>query len=397
MIPQDEALLRAEELAQMEINDMIARAKTKRWNIVAKNLHKILKKDFKYSARSCQKRFIALMNDMATIPPEIDDDPGKRQEEKAARTLAKLHDRHLQEVTEKQQKEQKRLSADQERLRKALEKKERADRCARAAEEKARAAMQQAAIRDEKAKQLEADRARKEAQIQVLRQVRDVPTPSPRKPLEKPHPSTGPSTPTAPTFTPTPSTTGTSTGKAKRTPAADLDDPRARLTTTQLVALCTLRGIPKSGTKPAVVKRLAVNDMNMGMDALKALLHSKQIPTNGTVEELAKRLAQTDAQASAWGKKHLEAMDTFWDRSSSSSATAEARSNKRVASPEPNGSNPKRVRSGGLIDATGVAEKATEGSGAQTSASESIAAKADSDLPQLGSGRPTDTQACSLI
>jgi hypothetical protein len=112
----------------------------------------VLKKELKYSASSCQKRFIALQNDTAIIPPELDDNPVRRAEDKAARVLAKLHDHSLKDATEKQAKEQKRLVSDQQKLAKALEKKERADKRARAAQEKALKAMEQATKRDQKAR-----------------------------------------------------------------------------------------------------------------------------------------------------------------------------------------------------------------------------------------------------
>jgi hypothetical protein len=311
---------------------------------VAKNLHKILKKELKYSAGSCNKRFIALMNDTATIPPELDDHPQKRQEEKAARTLAKLHDRHLQDVTDKQQKVQKRLADDQEKLKKALEKKARADQRARVAEEKARSAMQKAAIREKKAKELEVDRAKQEAQIQILREGEGIPTPHHPATIEKDCQTTEVSIATAPSLKSNPITSGIFIAKTKRMTAADLEDPRARLVSTELKALCDARGIPKKGGKLAIVKRLAEDDMKMGIDALMALLRSKGIPTTGTMDELVKRLAQADAQASAWGKKHLKALDTFWDRTSTDFTTAGASSNKRSGSPLPDNVDPKRVR-----------------------------------------------------
>jgi hypothetical protein len=244
---------------------VIERAKAKRWTLVANTLHKILKKEFKYSARSCQRRFIALQNDAATIPPELDDDPLRRREEKAARTLARLHDRNLHTITEKQQKEQKRLVAGQEKLKKALEKKERAAQRAQAAEEKARIALAQASIRNLKAKELEADRLRQEAQIQMLRKNQAISAPRPPKVVEEPCPSMALLTSTA-------STPGTATqyiaaAKAKRTSLTNIDDPRARMTTAELTILCTRRGISKNGTKPTIIKRLAEHDLNMGMES----------------------------------------------------------------------------------------------------------------------------------
>ena len=78
-------MVRADQLAQAEMKDIISRTKARRWQIVSKNLHKILKKEMKYGPAACQKRFVKLHEDNPTIPPELDDDPVKRAEEKAHR------------------------------------------------------------------------------------------------------------------------------------------------------------------------------------------------------------------------------------------------------------------------------------------------------------------------
>jgi hypothetical protein len=140
--------------------------------------------------------------------------------------LAKLHDRNLQTIAEEQQKEQKRLVADQEKLKKALEKKERADKRAQAAEKKAQTALAQAFIRGQKAKELEADRLRQEAQIQMLRQGQKIPTAHSPKVVEEFDRSTKVSTHTA--FTPDTATKSVPASKFKRTvsPHTSSSDPK---------------------------------------------------------------------------------------------------------------------------------------------------------------------------
>jgi hypothetical protein len=333
-------------------------------------------KELKYSPGSCQKRFIALQNDTASIPPELDDNPLQRLEERAARALASFHQRQIVDATAKHKKEQKRLNVQQEKLKKALEKKDRADKRAHAAEEKARVALEQAAIRNRKAKELEAEREQAEAQIKMLRMGRGIPTPGPPKPTETP------SNNASPTRAVTIKTTNKFVVKAKRATLANLNGlPRARMTVEELGNLCVQRRLPKSGTKSTLCKRLAEADMDMGIDSLKKLLCAKNIPTHGSMEELAKRLSEADVSVSAWGKKQLKAHNAFYGTSNSSA-------NKCRLSPEPHGSDPKRVRSSFnhsdtpkdlTTTTTDSLSLENEGNGLRVNGSSLISANTDSD------------------
>jgi hypothetical protein len=45
----------------------------------------------KYGPKACENRFVDLMNDCATIPIELDDDPEARRVERAKRVLDKMN------------------------------------------------------------------------------------------------------------------------------------------------------------------------------------------------------------------------------------------------------------------------------------------------------------------
>jgi hypothetical protein len=282
---EDEALLKADQLALVEIHDTIARTRARRWHLVARNLQKILKKEAKYSPGACKKRFVALQHDSATVPPELDDDPTRRFEEKAARVLAALHDQKLKDATEKQAKEAKRLEIDNLKLQKALEKKERAELRAKNAEEKAWIAIKQAEKRAQNAKALEDARKAQADEIQALREGKAAPRPAPR---------------------PTPAGTLNTSSDAshpKYGRALPNDDPRARLSLKELKELCSRRGLVQTGTKVALTERLSAEDSIISITDLKKLLLKHKVATEGTRAELQKRLAQADANASAWGKR----------------------------------------------------------------------------------------------
>jgi hypothetical protein len=109
-------------------------------------------------------------------------------------------------------------------------------------------------------------------------------------------------------------------------------------------------------------------------------LRAKQLPTHGMTEDLAKRLAQVDAQASAWGKKHLQAMDNFWEEDPSNSIT-KPKSNKRTGFPQTIHTISKRVRSeitgAPLCMATDTLTEVKGGSDVEVSNSDSVATNPD--------------------
>lgn len=311
---EDEALLKADQLALAEIHDTIARTRAKRWHIVAKNVQKILKKEAKYSPSACLKRFVALQHGTASIPPELDDDPTRRFEEKAARVLAALHDQKLKDASERQAKESKRLVSDNLKLQKALEKKDRADKRAKDAEEKARIAIEQAAKRAQSAKELEDARKTQADQIHALRAGKPKPAPVARATaVVKLNTSSDVSSP-AP---------ATGKGKAKLS-----DGPRAHLQLKELKELCGQRGLIQSGTKTSLIERLRFDDSTIPVSQLKTLLQKRGASTEGTPDELQERIAQADANASAWGQRFAGKATSGSKRDASSEG--EVRATKRT-------------------------------------------------------------------
>jgi hypothetical protein len=307
MIAQDEALLRADELAQNEIKDIITRTKGRRWQIVSRNLHKILKKELKYGPKACEKRFVDLMDDRASIPIELDDNPEQRRADRAKRVLEKMNERNVVEAREKTMKEQKRLVADQMALRIAMDKSQRAQARAQKAFLKAQDAQAKALMQGQKHRTLEQKRAAEEAQIIATS----------KKYAEQhglaytaPPPAVAvPSTPTpAPSQVAIPTLASTA-NKRKRKPMDPeiADSPRNHMSVKELGDLLSLRGLSKSGTKAEQIKRLAFNDQNLAPNTLKMKLTGYGAGTEGSRERLIERLVQCEVTASAWGQKHAGA------------------------------------------------------------------------------------------
>ncbi|KAF2431222.1 hypothetical protein EJ08DRAFT_678518 [Tothia fuscella] len=352
---EDEALIKADQLALAEIADTIVKIKAKRWTYVSRNLHKILKKEYKYSPNSCQKRFIALQNGTATIPPELCDNPNQRAEEKAARTLAKIHEKNLLHATAKEVKENKRLLVDQERLRKALEKKARADERARTAQKQAYNAQEQAVKRDQKARELIAERQAQEERIALLRSGNGISsgrTPSAGLQKRPSLPNIGLVTPASTISTPS------TNGKITRDRTIDPNTPRGRMTMVELEAICARRGLIKNGSKAVLLKRISDDDAKLSVNELRGMLRAHGAPTEGDKDALIARVVQVDCSYSAWGRKHSSSLNNFWERASANRDSPDADAaddsplinGKRGASDDRNGIDPKRIRSGQYID-----------------------------------------------
>src|SRR5215469_14457657 len=81
----------------------------RRWEYVARNLQKKLKKSIQYSAGSCQKRYVALMNETARVPIELDDNPEQRLVDRQNRSIEVLQRMHEAEAAEFEMKTRRNL------------------------------------------------------------------------------------------------------------------------------------------------------------------------------------------------------------------------------------------------------------------------------------------------
>lgn len=299
---QDEALIQADKLAQEQIKELIQRAKNDRWPKVAKNLQKILSKeaDLKYNPKSCQKRFVNLMNDVATIPPELSDNPITHQIHKAARTHAILSARQLAEATAREEKEQKQELRETTRLRKALERKARAQKKAEEAIAFAAAAEEKFGKLTKKSSALQAERKAAQAQAATVVEKFGLDLPMGNDEAS----SALSSAPASPPPTASTSKTGKKSQAKLSLDQEVADSPRQRLSVHELGAVLGSRSLTKSGTKAAQIKRLDDHDNTMSPDTLRSKLADHGVATEGSRVQLIARLVQVEVSESAWGQKY---------------------------------------------------------------------------------------------
>lgn len=159
--PQDEILFEAYAQAHMRMEKEIIKIKSKKWAYTLEAMIRV-KPALNYSDVACRKRYIALMNDEATIPIELDDNPAERRQEQEDRLRAytERKTRAKAEADAIKAKEQKeKLMAEIARAEKLQAN---ANKRAKDAEEKAKKAATRAAIKQANADKMEAKRKERE-------------------------------------------------------------------------------------------------------------------------------------------------------------------------------------------------------------------------------------------
>jgi SAP domain len=275
-------------MALAEIHAEIESKRSKRWEYTAKYLQKLLKKDISYSSKSCQKRFVALQDDKARIPPELDDDPEKRARDRAQKSLARLQRKQAREEAANAEKERKKLAADQKRIGKLQQMQANADKRREELEKRAAAASDKAnkhkSIIEEQRRKRDAENAEIERLRQGIASGQSSTPSTSLKTLKKPTP------------------------RKTKVPASQnplgSENPRQKLTVEELQDLCVKRGLSKAGNKTVLMNKLAENDAGLSDLALNTMLLERNCLTEGTREDRLTRLAMADASQSNWAKKH---------------------------------------------------------------------------------------------
>jgi len=273
--------------ARQEIDTVIDKIKKKRWEYVARNLQKKLKKSIQYSAGSCQKRYIALMNDTARIPIELDDNPEQRLVDRQNRSIDVLQRMHEAEAADFEMKNKKKLEKDAKELSVKVKNQERAKKRS----EKAEAILQRAAEKARKAKaKFDAELRKREAEKARIEQIQkdiaagistrpDGLTPAQKRKVNQ--------------------DAGTI---STRTVSAGL--PRSHMSLAELVSLCLERQLPKTGNKAQLQDRLENEAKDAPRDVLRKRLEEYNVSVEGNREDLVTRLAQADEANSLWGRNY---------------------------------------------------------------------------------------------
>jgi hypothetical protein len=288
---QDQILIQAYALANIEVNYEIERIHAWRFRKVAEYMRR-LRKDALFSATACRERYSALIEGTARIPSEVADDPEASRGELAAlrkeREKARLDEeakKSTQAALQKRRKDEAAAHAAQraeeaanKRAAKEAEKADRARKRAEKAQEKA-----QNALRVQKDKQERHSRAKKQAVTGVNDAVarKIEPTEEARVPIKA-------------TVTPA---RKTALPKKSALPfSSNTPDPRSFLSLPDLRRLCAARGFKVSGkTKKMLLSDVQNEESKWRLSNLKAMCKSKGLATSGNKPLLIHRLALSNA------------------------------------------------------------------------------------------------------
>lgn len=287
---EDEELLEVEAQVRVEIRQEMAKLKAKRWELVAHKLQSKLKKGIAYSAGSCQKRYVALQNDTATIPIELDDNPEQRLIQRQQKSIRLVEQIHKAEFAKEEAKNKKKLEKDQRELAYKQRKEEHSrKRHEKAVLESKKAADRLAKLEAQKAvtEKRQREEAERIAELQNNLATGISTRPDPLTPGQKRKANAlngGPSTESA---------------FAKSTAL-----PRGKMTLAELSALCQIRKVSKTGSKVQLQQRLQKEAEKATRAELRSRLSLYAADTEGTKEELVDRLAQADEANSDWAQNN---------------------------------------------------------------------------------------------
>jgi hypothetical protein len=266
---QDQLLLQAHALADIEVNYEIERARAWRFRKVSEYMRR-LNKDALFSATACRERYKAIMDGTARIPSEVDDDPEARRAEMDSHRIKREKARREEEAKNKKEVALEKERKDEASVRNAQKSEEAANKRAVKEAEKAQRAMQRAAKAQLRAQRaLDVQRAQQERNTKAKKQAAKA-----AKAANNTKGATLSTKPTVACF------------------SSDTPDPRSYLPLPDLRQLCTKRGIDvNKKTKKQLLRDIQDADDEWSLVDLKKMCRSKGLGITGTKAVLKHRLA----------------------------------------------------------------------------------------------------------
>lgn len=254
---------------------------------MARNLQMKLKKSIQYSAGSCQKRYVALMNGTARIPIELDDNPEQRLVDRQNRSVEVFQHMQEAEAAEFEMKNKKKLEKDEKELKAKVKNEERAKKRS----EKAEADLQRATEKANKAKAKfdEEMKKRKAENVRIEQIQKDIAIGISTRPDE---------------LTPAQKRKANQDAGSISTRTVSAGLPRSHMRLPELVSLCLERKLPKVGSKAQLQHRLEKEAKGATIETLRKRLEEYNVPIEGGKEDMVARLAQADEANSMWGRNH---------------------------------------------------------------------------------------------
>jgi hypothetical protein len=272
---QDELLIQAHALADIEINYEIERIRAWRFRKVSEYMRR-LNKDTLFSAKACRERYNALMNGTARIPTEMDDDPDTRRAELEAYRIDRETKRNAEKAKKDAEDAAEAKAKNEARAKNAQKAEEVAGKRANKEAEKAQRAMQRAAQA-----QIRAQRAIENQNAKALRnnQIKKEKNAQEKKKKHAANKN---------------ATLALTTGKV----SSETPDPRGYLSVPDLKKIVQDRGLdpPRKNDKDSLVQALKDADDEYSQADLEKMCRSKGLNANGSKIQMKYQLALASAQ-----------------------------------------------------------------------------------------------------
>ncbi|KAG9192119.1 hypothetical protein G6011_10853 [Alternaria panax] len=271
----DELLIQAHALADIEINYEIERIRAWRFRKVSEYMRR-LNKDALFSALACRERYNAIVEGTARIPTEVDDDPDARRAEMENFRMTREKTRNEEKAKQDALDATEAKTKSETKSRNAQKAEEIANKRANKESEKAHRAMTRAA----------------QAQIRAARAIENVNTKAQRNNQLKNQ------TKARETRRPVPNTNvplaRTNTIKVP----SETPDPRSYLSVPDLQNICEERGLdlPRKKNKDSFVQALINADDEYSQNDLKKMCRAKGLNANGSESHMKHDLALAEAQ-----------------------------------------------------------------------------------------------------
>ncbi|KAB2106111.1 hypothetical protein AG0111_0g5821 [Alternaria gaisen] len=262
----DELLIQAHALADIEINYEIERIRAWRFRKVSEYMRR-LNKDALFSALACRERYNAIIEGTARIPTEVDDDPDARRAEMENFRMTREKTRNEEKAKQDALEAAEAKAKNETRFRNAQKAEDIANKRANKESEKAHRAMTRAAqaqIRAARAIENVNAKSQRNAQLKNQKKVRET-----KKPV------------------------------ANKNVPSEAPDPRSYLSVSDLKKICEERGLdlPTKRNKASFVQALMDADDEYSQNDLKKMCRAKGLNANGSKlqmkHELALALART--------------------------------------------------------------------------------------------------------
>lgn len=299
---QDQLLVQAYALADIEISYEIERVRAWRFRKVSEYLRR-LNKDSLFSASACRIRYGQLTSGTARIPCDVDDDPETRREELQDFRLSREAAREKEGVEAATRQVMEKRVKESIKARTAQKAEEIANKRAAKEVEKANRAVQRAAqaqLRMQKATENQKAKMERNARVK-----KNASIPKKRERKAKPDAAAGLSEATS-------SKTTSKKAVPARTVKTDPEavDPRSYLIVKDLTELCAARGLPtESKTKEVLVTSLVDADKDWSYDQLRKMCKAKGVSAGATKAVMSYQLALKAAQSCSSFAAGLEAAE----------------------------------------------------------------------------------------